>query len=534
MAKCRQSLINWSLLPGALASGLLMTVALLVFFSLWFFSPKLSINEIFSDIYIWHVINFTFFQAFLSAFFSIFSAIFLSKALYRRRFPGRMLFLQICAMTFVLPVIVVVFGILSVYGQTGWLSQFFQLFGLNYTFSVYGLPGIVMAHVFFNMPFATRILLQSLEDISIKQRQISSQLGLNEWQKFRILEWPYIRKQMLPTAALIFMLCFVSFSTVLALGGGPATTTIELAIYQALNYDFDPSRATLLSLIQLFFCITLMFLSKKNNTSFLISYSKHNYWCDPADNLFTCLYDSTLIITAILLLIPPLLAIVIDGLNSQVIQVFSHGSFWQATLTSLFIAICASILCIFLTMMLLWSSRELFLRRAIKLSQAIEITGLVILAMPGIVLSTGFFIFFNATIGIPQSPYILLMLTNALLAIPYAIKVLENPMRELAERYNVLCYSLAITGFNRLFMIELKVLKKPISEALAFSCIISIGDFGVVSLFGNEDFYTLPSYLYQQINGYRINDGAVTAMFLLLLCLCLFYFIQSMLSKDHD
>ena len=59
---------------------------------------------------------------------------------------------------------------------------------------------------------------------------------MNEWQHFRIVEWPYLRRQLLPTAALrIFMLCFASFATVLALGGGPAATTIELAIYQALE-----------------------------------------------------------------------------------------------------------------------------------------------------------------------------------------------------------------------------------------------------------------------------------------------------------
>lgn len=36
------------------------------------------------------------------------------------------------------------------------------------------------------------------------------------------------------------------------------------------------------------------------------------------------------------------------------------------------------------------------------------------------------------------------------MAIPYALKVLENPMRDLAERYSQLCQSLDIRGFNRL------------------------------------------------------------------------------------
>ncbi len=534
MAIRRQSLINLSLIPGALASGLLVSVALLAFGALWLFSPETSWSEIFSDRYLWHVIGFTFWQAFLSALFSVLPAILLARALYRRRFPGRTLFLRLCAMTLVLPVLVAVFGILSVYGKTGWLSSLFQLVDIEYQFTPYGLKGILLAHIFFNMPLATRMLLQSLESISIEQRQIAAQLGLNEWQQFRILEWPYLHRQMLPTAALIFMLCFASFATVLALGGGPAATTIELAIYQALNYDFDPGRAAILALIQLFFCVGLMFLSQKINSLFSIGHSQHNHWYDPADNIFRRVRDALVITAAILLLLPPLLAIIADGVNGRLLDVLNQSALWQAASTSLFIALCAGLLCVLLTMMLLWSSRELRLRHAIKLGQAMELSGLVILAMPGIVLATGFFILFNETIGIPESPYALIILTNALLAIPYALKVLENPMRDLAERYNPLCQSLAIGGFNRLRIIELKALKKPLAQALAFACVISIGDFGVVALFGNEDFRTLPYYLYQQIGAYRTNDGAVTAMLLLLLCFTLFSLLERISGKDYD
>ncbi|ELX8377615.1 thiamine/thiamine pyrophosphate ABC transporter permease ThiP [Providencia vermicola] len=534
MAIRRQPLINLSLIPGALASGLLVTVALLAFGALWIFSPVISVNDIFNDSYLWHVIGFTFWQAFLSALFSVLPAIILARALYRRRFLGRTLLLRLCAMTLVLPVLVAVFGILSIYGKTGWLALVFQYVGLEYHFTPYGLQGILLAHIFFNMPLATRMLLQSLESISIEQRQIAAQLGLNEWQQFRLLEWPYLRRQMLPTAALIFMLCFASFATVLALGGGPAATTIELAIYQALNYDFDLGRAAILALIQLTFCVGLMFLSQKINSLFSIGHSQHAQWYDPSDNNFRRIRDAIVIIAAILFLVPPLLAIIVDGLNGRLLDVLSQSALWQAAATSLFIALCAGLLCVLLTMMLLWSSRELRLRRAIKLGQAMELSGLLILAMPGIVLATGFFILFNETIGLPDSPYALVIMTNALLAIPYALKVLENPMRDLAERYNPLCHSLGISGVHRLRIIELKALKKPLSQALAFACVISIGDFGVVALFGNEDFRTLPYYLYQQIGAYRTNDGAVTAMLLLLICFALFSLLERISGKDHD
>ncbi len=104
-------------------------------------------------------------------------------------------------------------------------------------------------------------------------------------------------------------------------------------------------------------------------------------------------------------------------------------------------------------------------------------------------------------------------------------------MRDIAARYSMLCQSLGIEGFARLRVVELRALRRPLA-ALAFACVLSIGDFGVVALFGNEAFRTLPFYLYQQIGAYRSRDGAVTALLLLLLCFLLFTLIEKLPGRD--
>jgi thiamine transport system permease protein len=140
-------------------------------------------------------------------------------------------------------------------------------------------------------------------------------------------------------------------------------------------------------------------------------------------------------VLALLLLLPPLLAVIVDGLNRNVVSVLQQPVLWQATWTSVRIALAAGALCVILTMMLLWSSRELYARHARKAGQALELTGMLILAMPGIVLATGFFLLFNSTVGLPESADGIVIFTNALMAIPYALKVLENPMRDVNSRY---------------------------------------------------------------------------------------------------
>jgi thiamine transport system permease protein len=534
MAERRQPLIPRWLWPGAVASLAMLLVAALALGSLWRHAPQISGVSAWQDQYLWHVIRFTFWQALLSALCSVLPAILLARTLFRRRFPGRQLLLRLCAMTLVLPVLVAVFGILSVYGRQGWLAQICNWLGVDYRFSPYGLQGILLAHVFFNLPLATRLLLQALENIAVEQRQLAAQLGMNAWQQFRFVEWPAIRRQIFPAAALIFMLCFASFATVLSLGGGPQATTIELAIYQALSYDYDLSRAATLALIQLFCCLTLVLLSQKLSQALPVGQTHAQRWRNPDDSPLRRITDGLLIGLALLLILPPLLAVVFDGINRAAVSVLQQPALWQALWTSVRIALGSGLLCVLLTMMLLWSSRELRLRQKNGWAQAMDLSGMLILAMPGIVLATGFFLLLGDTTGLPQSPWPLVIMTNALMAIPYALKVLDNPMRDVAERYNPLCISLDMRGWQRLRWVEMSALKRPIAQALAFACVLSLGDFGVIALFGNENFRTLPFYLYQQMGSYRSQDGAVTALLLLLLCFLLFTLIEKLPGRHAD
>lgn len=519
--------------PGLTAALALSAIASAAVGTLWINAPTPHWRIWLADSYLWHVLRFTFWQALLSALLSVLPAIFLARALYRRRFPGRGLLLRFCAMTLVLPVLVAVFGILSVYGRQGWLAQLCLWLHIPYGFSPYGLQGILLAHVFFNLPLAARLLLQALEGVPVEQRQLAAQLGMSGWHFFRIVEWPYLRRQLPAAAALIFMLCFASFATVLALGGGPRATTIELAIYQALSYDFDPGRAAVLALLQILCCLGLVLLSQRLTRVFPVGPTHFTPWRNPGDNLGRRLGDGIIIALALTLLAPPLLAVVSGGINLSLWRVLSQHALWSALLTSLRIALGAGLLCIILTLMLLWSSRELRLRQRHWAAQTLDLSGMLILAMPGIVLATGFFLLVSNTLGLPRSPYGLVILTNALMAIPYALKILETPMLDLAERYNRLSQSLGLRGASRCYWVEWRALRQPIGRAMAFACVLSLGDFGVVALFGNEHFRTLPLYLYQQIGAYRSDDAAVTALFLLALCFILFTCIEK-LSGLHD
>lgn len=524
---------SW-LWPGVAAASMIAFVAIAAFSSLWNYAAVKPWHVLLTDPYLWHVVTFTFIQALLSALCSTLPAVALARALYRRQFPGRAMLLRFCSITFVLPVLVVVFGIISVFGQQGWLAQLCCELHLEYGFSLYGMRGILLGHIFFNLPLATRLLFQALDSIPVEQRQIAAQLSMSAGPFFRLIEWPYLRRQLLPAIALIFMLCFASFATVLTLGGGPQATTIELAIYQALIYDFDIGRAALLALMQMICCLGLLILSQRIVGSLSIGHSHYACWRDRHMAQSGKFCDGIIILAALLLLLPPLLAVVIGGLNDNLLKVLNQIALWQAVFTSLFIAFFAGMLCLLLTVMLLWSSRELRLRQHCLVAQLLNLSGMVTLTMPSIVMATGFFLLAIDSGGLPvSSPALVIIMINALMAIPYTLKVLESPMQDVAERCRKLCLMLNITGFERLRLVEWRVLRQPAGQALVLASLLSLGDFGVIALFGSEDFYTLPLYLYQQIGSYRNKDGAVTALVLLLFCLLLFTLFE-ILSSSHD
>jgi thiamine transport system permease protein len=65
--------------------------------------------------------------------------------------------------------------------------------------------------------------------------------------------------------------------------------------------------------------------------------------------------------------------------------------------------------------------------------------------------------------------------------------------------------------------------------ALAFC--FSLGDLGVIALFGTEDFATLPLLLVRALGAYRSNDAAVIAALMLLLTIAAFVLLPRLFSR---
>ncbi|PSU05838.1 thiamine/thiamine pyrophosphate ABC transporter permease ThiP [Photobacterium gaetbulicola] len=523
---------NTQLMPGLVTAGLILCLVISALGALVNEASALDIASLWHDPYLRHITGFSFTQALLSTLLSTLPAIPVAYALSRRQFPGKALLMRIFAMTLVLPVLVAVFGLLAIYGNNGVLTGVLAMLGWQGSFSLYGLQGILLAHVFLNLPLAARLFVQSLEGIPFEQHQLATHLGMSSWQTFRFVAWPRLRQQLPHVVSLIFMLCFTSFAVIMALGGGPKATTIELAIYQALRYDFDLAGGAILALWQMLLCCSLVLLSQRfakplATSSQSITSRRQSQF----DSLASRCWDWGWIGLALLLVLPPLIAVILAGFNSQTLTSLRSPGLWQAVFNSLRIASLACLLAVVGGVAILLTSRQWRLRHQRWQADGLDLIGTIILVTPGLVLSTGIFLLLRQFTDAFAAAFWVVIAVNALMALPYVLKTLSQPMLHVAQQYDPLCQSLGMAGLSRLKLVEWRALKKPFAQSLAIGFVLSLGDLGAIALFGSQDFQTLPLYLFQLLGSYQMDAAAVAALILLTLSLGLFSLVEKLIIR---
>jgi thiamine transport system permease protein len=114
--------------------------------------------------------------------------------------------------------------VLSVRGPLGFS-------GLRYSFSA-----VILAHVFFNVPWIAWNVYESARLISQRQREVLQSLGGGRWVALHTLDWPQVKWSFFSAAGQTFGFCVTSFALVLILGGGPPVQTLETAIFYRIRF----------------------------------------------------------------------------------------------------------------------------------------------------------------------------------------------------------------------------------------------------------------------------------------------------------
>ncbi|MGB8813907.1 MAG: thiamine/thiamine pyrophosphate ABC transporter permease ThiP [Paracoccaceae bacterium] len=459
----------------------------------------------------WAAVRFTLWQAALSATISVGLAVPVARALFRRRFAGRGALIALLGAPFLLPVIVAVLGLLAVFGRAGVVNRGLEALGLP-AVSIYGLHCVVLAHVFLNMPLAVRMILQGWQAIPGERFRLASALGLGPGAVWRHLEWPMLRGVVPGAAVAVFTICLSSFAVALVLGGGPRATTVELAIYQALRFEFDLPRAALLAAVQFGLCGAAVAAAGMVTVpaGFGAGVGRRGWVFAPGG--WRRGLDGLMIALAAGFLGVPLLAVVWRGAPG--LMDLPH-SVWAAAGRSVLVALVSCGVAV---------SGALVLALAVARGRrGFEVAAMLPLAASSLVLGTGLFLAVQAWVSPVRVALPVTVLVNAALALPFAFRILLPEARGMQAEYGQLAEALGLRGVARLRWLILPRLRRPLGFALGVCAALAMGDLGVIALFAAEQGATLPLVVQRLTGAYRMEAAAGAALLLVVISFALFW-----------
>lgn len=459
------------------------------------------------DPYLHSILQFSLIQAAISCLLALLIAYPIARILlYFPNIFARRLFLSLCALAFVMPSFILITGIIILLGADGWLLP---VLGDNW--KLFGWNGILIAHVYLNMPLAIRVLYQGLASVPVNSWRLSQQMRQSHWQRWNNIEWPAIKPQLVLLAAFIFVICFNSFGVILALGGGPKATTIEVAVYQALKFDYNLSEALLLSFIQTLIAGSVLLLAGYIGKSNLFQVARIAPTTPIPQNRLSRSLARFFYTLAWIFLLSPIVAVFLKTLTSQ--NFIDWNTLVAAAGRSLLIAVTAATLAIILGWLAILPVRSNQSKHP-KQALLAEWLALHHMVIPAMVIGVGWFAFFITRIDISQYSLVFLVLLNGFILTPFVVLQLKPMILQWDRKHARLLTNWRPSLWQKL-SIEARFILPALKPTLGLVLVFALGDVPIFALFGNPNEPTLTWLIYRLAGSYRMDMAAQVSLLLL-------------------
>jgi thiamine transport system permease protein len=482
-----------------------------------------SFVEVISSPSIQYGIQFTFFQALLSTLLVVLLGLPGAFILARMRFRGKSLVRALMIVPFVLPPIVVVIGFNQMFGAYGVIDSilmWLQSSSLSVFDMATGIPGIILAHTFYNIPLVMLMVSASLERLNPEIEESADLLGATSYQRFRRITLPHIIPSLLAASVLTFLFCFMSFPIILAFGQG-RYLTIEAQIWDAFRF-FDYGQASSLTLIQLLITLSLAFVyvrlgqQEENNGGPTASIKTIGFSQYRARERILIVGYIVIIIT---LIIGPIATIVraavfnpnnglytIDGFT----HLLSGGS--QGGLThlvnSLFYAGLATLFSVVLGIPLALAMRS----RSRAIPSLASTLILLPLGISSISVAYGLMLTIAVPTGLVTNPWPIIVSARA---IEIAMRNIDPQLLDQAD-------SLGASRMQKLFFVELPLLAPGILVGGVFAFAMAIGEMSATYLIALPQNYTLAVAIYANYATRHFVEAGAAALILVIVCVVAF------------
>jgi thiamine transport system permease protein len=442
---------------------------------------------------------FSVWQAAVSTVLTVVAALPVAWLFARVDFRGRAVLWAALVVPFVLPTVVVATAI----GGTSW------------SFAQRGTVGaIVLAHVFFNYVVVVRVVATAWAGLGPRPMEAAMVLGASRLQVFTRVTLPLLGPSVLAAASVVYLFCFTSFGVVLLLGGG-RLRTIEVEIYQRLRI-LDLGGAATLAVAQLVVVGLLLVVAARWAQRWSVATTPVDAalrgagsWRHP---WLRWLSIGGVVTWMALVLGLPLVSLVWRSVSTSTgvgLQYWAAlgerrgvlaASPLEALRNSLVVASLATVVAVALGSMAVaglvaFERKRRRRQQGVGAAAAFDALLMLPLGASAVTVGLGLFLAFSRPPVDLRSSVVLVPLAQALVALPFVVRVMLPAARSIAGSLHDAAAVLGASPFRAFWEVDRPLLLRPLSVAAGFAFAIAVGEFGATLVLARPDVPTLPLVL---------------------------------------
>ena len=461
-------------------------------------------------------------------------------------FSGDKMVKSLITVPFLLPPIVVVIGLITVYGETGIINTLFHGTLISHLIQLEGFQGIILAHVYYNTPIIIRVVSVAWGQLDKDPLYVAETLGASRFTRLIRLELPQLRYAIISASIIVFLYCFTSFAIILSFGSD-RYRTLEVVVYNiaALLPYLNYTLASTLSLLQLIFLGSLIVLYYRISHK---EFSQKKVGNGERQHLHhrNYLIIAYLIILLLFSLLPMITIVYYSFMSfsgtltlNNYFSLFSNQynalietSVISVLFNTIIIALLTVLLSLLISLGVLAGIRYLRLYSwdlapdTSKILNSFQFLLMLPLASSGILVSLGLSLLYQYTPLYGNLKLFVLVMAHTVASLPIVSRILIAGFAQLNPDIRNISFSLGANRWKTFTTIELPLVKKPILIASLFSFAISLGEFGSTYLINPHRTTTLSIAIYRLLGTRYLGLPLAMASLLLIVCVCSFWIIE--------
>ena len=453
---------------------------------------------------VWPILWFTIWQALVSTAICVLLGIPGAYLLYRRTFRFAATLRALISVPFMLPSLVVAIAVTQVAAMVGGLTP---------------VAAIILANVFSNYGVVVRTVgsqWQLLDGLSEEAAEMS---GAGRLRIFFKIALPQLASSIRASSALIVLYCASSYGIVLSLGGG-SVNTLETAISTAVLQRLDLPHGTLLALLQIAFTLLAFTASRWGGSNPLSFDTAHKVKVKQLDSRDRTAAIFVFLTLGLLILVPLVIVMVkafVDSagrfgfnnfalLQSRGTRDLLNITFFDASVNSFRNLIVATSISVLIGGLVTFFLAERTRKRNLGIGRT-DATGILLdgifllpIGVSAVVVGFGYLITLTGDLAWLRSSWLLVPLAQSVLAIPMVIRVLYPALVAVDQGTREQAMTDGASKWRIFFGVDLKMIRPVVRTAIAFSALVSLGEFGAASLLAFGDQSTIPMLMFSLIS----------------------------------